>query len=1136
MPFELLPPSDSPDAASLLRPRDALLRGLDYDQLQRYLLVGRLLDRMLRELPRPVRLLEVGSNVLDILPLLFADGAVRGHRCDVQPAGTGPDFTLIERGKPLPFADGAFDAVVALEVLEHVPAADRRAFLAECLRVARHGAVFTCPNGTPEVVEHEALAAAAYRYRNDQVHPFLCEHEEFGLPRPDEVQAILHDLGCPHAVFDNSPLDRWLAMIVLSETIAETSHQPADLRGLLNDVLFPDPVQPAVGGYRKVYVCARTPLARAALEPLPRAPLPAALPLSGPVASLQALASLTTCALTHLMGEHRAAVARTERCRHAIQRLRHRLGLARAALWRGEEELWQRQTALEAVTGKLDETERDRQALWERGKMLELQLRGTFRTRFVKLARLLRLARELIRPHAYDARTLEAIRALDRVAGTPPDTWESTDANPVFLLHVQALPGPVYLRLRIRSEVAGTACLHIDAGKGLVLLERFAVEPGPEATGPEGWYYFPRGVRTLRLQPLDRPGRFRIEDFRLEPASVARRLGHALGGTARPVPRRAPSSMHPAVVPARPSAYAPPDAYARWCRLRRLTARDRARLRAAAAAMPDPPRISVLLPVYNTPDRLLRAAIQSVLRQTYPHWELCVADDSSTAEHVRPLLEEYSRRDPRVRVTYRDTNGNISAASNTALEMARGEYVALLDHDDELAEHALSRVAEAIIADRSLDMIYSDEDKLEMDGSRNGPMFKPDWSPEFFLACMYTCHLGVYRTALVRQLGSFRSEFDSAQDYDLVLRIVARTSRIHHIPDVLYHYRRSPTSTARSIDAKPQAPDAARRALEYHLAETGRPGRVEPGPIPCTFRVRYHIRGNPRLSIVIPSACRPLPGAAAGGWYVTRCVESIRRRSTYGNYEILVVDGGAIDPRLARELDRAGVRRLTYDGPVNLAAKMNRGARACAGEHLLFLNDDTEVITPDWLESLLEFSQEEDIGAVGAKLLFPDGRVQHAGTAVLGGNPTHPLMLWPGDAWGPMGSLVLHRNWSAVTGACLMTRRAAFGQVAGFDERFAVCYNDVDYCLRLQRLGLRVVYQPAARLYHHESASRAGGVAAAELRLFHQVWGRAWARDPYYNPNLSVDDNNWRIDLRPPAPARRRRRRQASPAGGPPGS
>jgi glycosyltransferase involved in cell wall biosynthesis len=382
-------------------------------------------------------------------------------------------------------------------------------------------------------------------------------------------------------------------------------------------------------------------------------------------------------------------------------------------------------------------------------------------------------------------------------------------------------------------------------------------------------------------------------------------------------------------------------------------------------------------------ERYLRRAIESVRSQNYPHWELCIADDGSTSPALQRLLEEYTRIDPRIRAVFLPENRGIAAASNAALGLATGDYVALLDHDDELAEHALFRMAEAIVGDRCVDVLYSDEDKIDIDGRHVEPFFKPDWSPELFLACMYTCHLGVYRTALVREAGGFRSEYDSAQDYDLMLRLLERAPQIQHIPDVLYHWRKLPTSAATAVSAKPQAPDAGRRALQDYLERTGRPGIVQRGALPGLHRVRYRILGRPKVSIIIASACRPVGVNGSATYHVLRCVESIRRKSTYANYEILLVHHeDDLTPELWATLDRLGVVCLPYDEPFNWSTAMNRGATAATGDHLLFLNDDMEIITPDWLEALLEFSQQSEIGAVGGKLLFPNGELQHVGVLV----------------------------------------------------------------------------------------------------------------------------------------------------------
>jgi GT2 family glycosyltransferase len=410
-------------------------------------------------------------------------------------------------------------------------------------------------------------------------------------------------------------------------------------------------------------------------------------------------------------------------------------------------------------------------------------------------------------------------------------------------------------------------------------------------------------------------------------------------------------------------------------------------------------------------------------------------------------------------------------------------------------------------------MLYSDEDKLEPDGNHADPFFKPDWSPEFLLSCMYTCHLGVYRTALVRELGGFRSEFDTAQDYDLVLRIMARTDRIKHIPDVLYHWRKTPLSTATGYAGKPRAHQVAHKALESYLAATGQKGTVEPGPFTGLHRVRVAVVGRPRVSIVIPSACQPVRNQQDGTYYITRCVESIRRKTRYARYEITVIHNGDMDPAVARRLARLKVVPVCYREPAfNLSAKMNLGAASAGGEHLLFLNDDMEVISPAWLESMLEFSQQPQIGAVGAKLFYPDGRLQHVGVVLYNGDPGHCFYQHPGDSLGYFCGNIVNRNYSAITGACLMTRADVFRAVGGFDEAFPLNYNDIDYCLRVRARGLRIVYTPYAQLYHFESASKAG-TFQHEREAFAGRWGANWGPDPYYNPNLTQQDVDYRIEV-----------------------
>jgi O-antigen biosynthesis protein len=558
------------------------------------------------------------------------------------------------------------------------------------------------------------------------------------------------------------------------------------------------------------------------------------------------------------------------------------------------------------------------------------------------------------------------------------------------------------------------------------------------------------------------------------------------------------------------------DAYARWIARHTRSENDLAALAASVATLPYQPLISVVVPVYNTDLQWLRACIESVRRQAYTNWELCICDDASTVPATVQMLREYEA-DERIKIRYASVNGGISAASNQALEMARGEFVALLDHDDELAPDALAEVVVHLNAHRDADVVYSDEDKLDLQGARCDVFFKPDWSPEYFLTCMYTCHLMVIRRELVMEVGGFRKGYEGAQDYDLLLRMMERTNRIEHIPRVLYHWRKLPQSTASAGLAKPWALDAGRLALEDYTRRNAIDAEVLPGGGHGLYRIRRAIRGKPLVSIVIPTAGRLRNVNGVPVDLLANAIRSVVEKTSYREYElVLVADSAGVPSTTARALEgvRHQVVRFERVGLFNFSAKVNAGAAASSGDHVLLFNDDLEVISPEWLSAMLEYSQEAEVGAVGAKLLYPDGRLQHIGIVLgVAGLAAHAFHQHPGVSPGYAGSAIIARNYSAVTAACLMTRRAVFDAVGRFDERFPIDYNDIDYCLRLQRAGYRIVYTPWAQLYHHESASF--GVRQQDTATLEEIrrrWSSVIDRDPYYNPNLTRDFPDYRID------------------------
>jgi GT2 family glycosyltransferase len=790
------------------------------------------------------------------------------------------------------------------------------------------------------------------------------------------------------------------------------------------------------------------------------------------------------------------------------------------------------------------ELARDECRSWELRYLTLARLHeATTTTRSWRLAAPLRAMGRWIAPPRYSATELipwHHLRPARAGADHGPD-WVAHGEDPQFVLPCALPRGWVRIRLRLSGPAHARAELFTDSGSGFNAGERVELFFWNRLLCDDVYLYLPRPIFAMRLDPLEGPGEFRLEEFSVTPVSGPRAAVHALARkvellrayncTGRALAKGAGLLARGQVGEVWRRFFkglsdwqrlgvnrdVAGDAYAAWRKRHALTDADREALKAEAAMLLNPPRFSILMPVYNTPPEHLTAAIDSILKQTYPHWELCIADDGSSARHVRPLLTAYAARDPRVRVVFRPQQGGIAAASNSAMELATGDYFALVDHDDEIAEHALSMVAREITAHPQADFLYSDEDKIEADGRHVIPFFKPDWSPDYFLTCMYTCHLGVYRAAMVRRLGGFRSEFDTAQDYDLALRVVAEiqrtgneSNRIRHVRDILYHWRMTATSTASTHRNKPQAELTARRAVQSYIESMNRPGRVEAGPGPGLHRVRYSIRGTPKVSIVIPSACRPARIRGRETHFITHCIDSIRQKTTWPHYEILVIDNDDVPPDLARQLDDRAIVRISFTEPFNLSAKINLGASKADGEFLVLLNDDTEIISPDWLECMLEYAQWPEVGAVGTRLLFPDGRLQHIGVVLMGGRPTHMYYNFPNHHTGYWYGNLLPRNYSAVTGACMMTRTELFNDLGGFDRDFPLNYNDIDFCLRLIATCRRVVYTPYAQLYHFESASKSG-IYEHEVKAFLARWHDRYPIDPFYSPHLSQRGTDYRI-------------------------
>ncbi len=528
---------------------------------------------------------------------------------------------------------------------------------------------------------------------------------------------------------------------------------------------------------------------------------------------------------------------------------------------------------------------------------------------------------------------------------------------------------------------------------------------------------------------------------------------------------------------------------------------------------PFQPKISIIMPVYNVEKNWLEKAIESVIDQIYANWELCIVDDASTKSQTKATLLKHKENN-KIKIKFLAKNKGISEASNEALSLATGDYVGFLDHDDELSADALYENAKLLNKHPEADLIYSDEDKISPEGKRTEPYFKPDWSPDLFLSYNYICHFSLFRKKMIDQIKRLRKGFEGSQDYDLLLRFTEKTDKIFHIPKVLYHWRQIKGSTATVHKEKITHIENSMKALQEALYRRKIEGVVEKGINFDQFesyRVRRTLQNSPLVSIIIP-----MKDMAS---FLKRNLNSIEEKTDYKNYEIIIVDNNSQEQETHDYFEiirkKSQIKIIEYKDVFNFSKINNFAVTEAKGEHLLFLNNDMEVISKGWLTSMLEHSSRKEVGAVGAKLIFPNNTIQHAGTVLgLGGVAGHSHKHFPAESNGYFGALNTIRNYSAVTAACMMTRKEVFEEVGRFDEiHLSVAFNDVDLCLKIREKGYLVVYTPFASLCHYESTSRGYDLNPDEILYMKNRWGQTLFSDPYYNPNLTFDSEDFRIKV-----------------------
>ena len=523
------------------------------------------------------------------------------------------------------------------------------------------------------------------------------------------------------------------------------------------------------------------------------------------------------------------------------------------------------------------------------------------------------------------------------------------------------------------------------------------------------------------------------------------------------------------------------------------------------------PKFSIVVPLYMTKESYLRALIESVANQTYANWELCFADGSGEGSPLEKIIKEYQKRGLDIQYEILAENKGISENTNAAIKMATGDYIVLADHDDIVAENALYECAKAINADKNIDVLYSDEDKIDMAGKKYfDPNFKPDLNMDLLCSMNYICHLFVVKKTIIDKIGMLRSEFDGAQDHDFILRCVEAAQSVYHIPKVLYHWRCHINSTAANPESKLYAFEAGRKAVEEHYKRIGVPAKVEHSSFYGMFHTKFCWEEQPLISILIPNKDHIED--------LKKCMESIEQKSTYRNFEFVVIENNSTEEETFayyKEIEKKeNVQVVYYKGGFNFSKINNFGAKYAKGEYLLLLNNDTEIITPECLQELLGYCMREDVGIVGAKLCYDDDTIQHAGVVIgFGGMAGHAFIESSRFDTGYMGRIMCAQDYSAVTAACMMTKKSVYNAVGGLTEALEVAFNDIDYCLKVRELGKLVVYNPYAELYHYESKSRGMEDTPEKVERFNSEVAKFCERwedilqkgDPYYNPNLTLD-------------------------------
>ncbi len=1041
-----------------------LLRQFNFDQYGRYAVIRDIINTN-RTNGQRFRILDVGGRG-NILKRFLPNDDV--WYLDPYVETTDTNY-IAGDGCNMPLEDKSFEWVVSADTLEHIPQENRVDFLREQTRVSSLGSIIIAPFFSPEVQQAEITVNETYKtFSGGRDHPWLVEHIQNGLPNPAQAELFLQKLGHPFQTLHNNRLSLWTLLMNVTLLAVENNYTEAiqeeleQFNEFYNTTIYPHDADEL--SYRTIYYIRKDP----AVQPYVQHNVPLSFAEQEEIINRALrIVNEIDVVLKQLVQQYSATVKEKDQ----------QLTQYHSSIKEFQQAAQSLQKDIVAAHKQLAETQQEVVKRDHDVQSLQSDLKHVHHTLHQKE---LVIQEQGVTIHSKD----ETIHSKDETIHSKDETI-TTQQQQIGQLDHTVKQRDVVIQQRTQQIVFMESSKFWKLRNWYIRLKSLRphhiVEIGKKALGV--WKREGTGATLKALGQFFVHGR---EHFRTKHINQ--------------------------------------DEYGVW--IEHNEQRDANAIQKRITQFTYTPTISVLVPVYNMDPQWLQACIDSVTQQSYPHWELCLYDDASTKKETIQTLKKIEHQgDARVRVKFGVKNKHISGASNEAVSMATGEFVALLDHDDELSIDALYEVVRVLQDRRDLDFIYSDEDKYDATGKRIKPFFKPGWSPDLFLSMMYTAHLGVYRRSMINNIGGFRLGYEGAQDYDLVLRLTEAIAVDHiaHIPKILYHWRQIAGSTSSGVDIKGYAQKNSIKALTNCLQRRHINATIHEGSYPGRFRIKRKITGEPLVSIIIPFRDQaPV---------LKTCVRSILNKTAYKHFELLLVDNQSTEPEMKRYLNSISkdprVRVIAYGMPFNYSAINNYAVKKARGEYVLLLNNDTEVITEEWLSAMVEHIQRPEVGAVGAKLLYPNNTIQHAGVVLgLGGVAGHAFKYFPADDEGYFNLLKVIRNVSGVTGACLLTKKALYERMGGLDEKnLSVAFNDVDFCLRIRKAGYWIVWTPYAQLYHYESLTRGNDdeLHAQNPQKFKRVieerqympkkWGNALWPDPLYSPNLTRDREDYSINL-----------------------